>query len=314
MYEYNQEWGGSHYGSSYGGSRQSESSSKPADQRDLQPKVVINEDVYQKVMYWIKKAPGEVSGMGKVIFDPIKNEFRVVSAYLLKQKNTGSSTEIDATAMGKLMFETRNDPGELRWWWHSHVNFGTFWSNTDMTTIRELGGQGWILATVLNKKEDRLSAFCQAAPCFLFVDKLDTSIDRRLDADLEKSWADEYDNKCEVVQYVSQYSSSKGVRNTSDAIKAIVGKDIVEVSREDLVAYAEALGAENIPEDLLEVLEENDVQLLDDDTINELKAKGYTFEDEPADEDVQQEQEQRKLDLGPVQKKSWKNFINGRRS
>lgn len=314
MYEYNHEWGGSTYG---GSSKQSESSSKPADQRDLQPKVVINEDVYQKVMYWIKKAPGEVSGMGKVIFDPIKNEFRVVTAYLLKQKNTGSSTEIDAADIGKLLFQTRNDPGELRWWWHSHVNFGTFWSTTDMTTIRELGGQGWILATVLNKKEDRLSAFCQAAPCFLFVDKLDTSIDRRLDTELEKRWAEEYDTKCEVVQYVSQYSNnnkSSGNRNMNDTIKVIVGRDIVEVSREDLVAYAEAFGAENIPQDVLEVLEENDVQLLDDDTVEQLKKQGYTFEDEPADEDVEQQQEQRKLDLGPVQKKSWKNFINGRRS
>jgi hypothetical protein len=58
------------------------------------------------------------------------------------------------------MYLTRNSEGDLKWWWHSHVNMPVFWSGTDEATIKDLGKHGHIVATVFNKKREYKSAIC----------------------------------------------------------------------------------------------------------------------------------------------------------
>jgi hypothetical protein len=149
-------------------------------------------------MHWIQKAEGEVSGLGKV--QMIDGVMKVTSAVLIDQKNTGASTEMSAQAVGKAMFELKDEPGHLNWWWHSHVDFDVFWSGTDMDTIRELGKHGWFLSTVLNKKEEIKSAYYQKGNGFLpsvFVDDLPTTISYGIDEELIKKWDEEFDKKVE---------------------------------------------------------------------------------------------------------------------
>ncbi len=138
--------------------------------------VEIDEEVYAKIMHWIDKASGEVSGLGKV--ELVNGVFRVTSAILLLQENTSVTTDIDAKAVGKAMFELKDEPGQLNWWWHSHVNMDVFWSGTDLDTIHQIGQGGWFLATVLNKKREMKSAYFQkGGPGGLpgiFVDDLPT--------------------------------------------------------------------------------------------------------------------------------------------
>lgn len=45
----------------------------------------------------------------------------------------------------------------------SHVDMSVFWSGTDTNTIKELGKEGWITATVFNKKYESRSALCYNA-------------------------------------------------------------------------------------------------------------------------------------------------------
>jgi len=130
------------------------SESKPPAQ-----KVVISEKVYQKIMHWVNKSNFEVSGFGTVSFDKTTETFTIHDAVLLKQENTATSTEIDPVSLGKAMYELKDAPGELKWWWHSHADMGVFWSGDDMKVIDELGGNGWILATVFNKRQQQRSAF-----------------------------------------------------------------------------------------------------------------------------------------------------------
>jgi hypothetical protein len=119
-------------------------------------KLIIPHHVHQKVMHWVLKADKEVSGFGTIVRDG--DTLRVHDAYLLKQEVGSAHTDIEAEAVNRLLYTSRNDPGELRWWWHSHVRMSVFWSDTDKKTILELGGQGWIAATVFNQMQETRSA------------------------------------------------------------------------------------------------------------------------------------------------------------
>lgn len=164
----------------------------------MKPKVVIDNDVYRKVMFWIMKAQGkEVSGLGNIQVEK-DGVIRVVSAMLLPQVNGATHTDIEPDAVCKAMFELKDSPGELKWWWHSHVMMNVFWSGTDMATIRDFGAGGWIVATVLNQKREVRSAFYsqdgQRTPWGvqpLFLDELTTEITDYIDPRTHE-WEAEY--------------------------------------------------------------------------------------------------------------------------
>lgn len=161
-------------------------------------KVEISEEVYRKVLYWVDRAKNqEVSGLGTILLDRETNTMRVVSAMLLPQKNQSTHTEIEAAAVAKAMFELRDAPGELKWWWHSHVQMGVFWSGTDKDTIKEWGDNGWVLATVFNQKREKRSAFYSRdgmitplGQSSLFLDEIPTEVGGA--NEYTKLWEKEY--------------------------------------------------------------------------------------------------------------------------
>ena len=108
---------------------------------------------------------------------------RVVEAMLLPQTNGSTHTDIEPEHVGKLMFKMKDTPGDLRFWWHSHVNMNVFWSGTDTATIEKLGAEGWFLSTVFNKRKEMRSAYYSAKGAStpwgdqsLFLDELTTII------------------------------------------------------------------------------------------------------------------------------------------
>jgi len=123
-------------------------------------KVRITKLAHDKIMHWVNKSDFEVSGFGKITFDQEAKTFEVSDVYLVKQENGSTHTDIDAAALGKLMFQTKDVHGDLQFWWHSHVNMACFWSGQDRATINELGEQGYIVASVFNKKYESRTAIC----------------------------------------------------------------------------------------------------------------------------------------------------------
>ena len=161
--------------------------------------------VYQKIMHWIDKAVGEVSGLGKLTIDKSTGLIEIKSAILLKQENTGTTTDIDAQSIAKAMFEMRNDEGHLNFWWHSHVNMGVFWSGTDLDTIREIGQQGFLVATVFNKKREMLSCLYRKGDDFFpetFINELPTQIVDYIKPELIAQWDTDFNEKCKAKVYV----------------------------------------------------------------------------------------------------------------
>ena len=145
------------------------------------PKVYFRRDALEKIKYFVDKCSVECSGFGTV--EKHKGYYIVTDVMLLPQRNGATSTEIDAEDMNRALYTLRNAPGELNFWWHSHVNMGVFWSGTDDATIKQIGEQGWCLATVFNKKNEMRSAvFIKNAipdPVFaqdLFLDELENHI------------------------------------------------------------------------------------------------------------------------------------------
>lgn len=130
---------------------------------------------YAKIMHWVRKAKNlEVSGFGKIL--RVGSHLHVTDAFLLKQVNTGVSTVLDADAIGRAMYEYRNEPGDLNFWWHSHHTMSAYFSPTDYDTIRDLGGNGWLLATVFNTQEQMRTALYTASPIGFITEGLDLRI------------------------------------------------------------------------------------------------------------------------------------------
>lgn len=115
-------------------------------------KILMPHEVYQKIMFWVQKADFEVSGMGNASFDPKTGVFQIHDACLIKQEGTGGTTDIEPEALAKAMYDLRDAPGQMSFWWHSHVDMSVFMSGTDVATCKELGKNGWCLAMVFNRK------------------------------------------------------------------------------------------------------------------------------------------------------------------
>ena len=205
-----------------------ESDSRFNDTKIARFRVEFDPMVYHKIMHWIDKAVGEVSGLGKVVFEA-DGTCRVISAFLIEQENSGSTTDLNAAAIAKVMYEQRETPGHLNFWWHSHVNFGVFWSGTDENTIRELGSNGFLVSTVLNKKRENLSAIYIKASEILpeiFIDSVPTLVKRRIDPAIIAQWDAEYDEKCKPA-YLPTYPTTPGYWNSDDWWAGYRGPDTV---------------------------------------------------------------------------------------
>lgn len=151
-----------------------------------------------------------MSWFGTVVFDEKLKSFTIGKVVLLEQINNSIETEIDGLAISKAMYDLRDEPGDLRWWGHSHVDMPCYWSPQDMHTMRDLGREGWILATVFNQKNQFRSAYLQSVDVMgeqqdFFVDDIKTEFPRYLDKSLTDQWDAAYDEK--VLNYETQVTT-----------------------------------------------------------------------------------------------------------
>ncbi len=172
--------------------------------------VYIEMNVFNKIMHWVNKSNNEVSGFGNVVYDAANKRFTVVDAFLLEQYNTGSTTEIEATSLGKMMHKHfKFGSGALKWWWHSHVNMGVFWSGTDESTIRTYGANGYIVASVFNKRQEIRTAVCYKSEHPLFGNQLNFVDNVTTKITYPAAWDEEYAaNVKERVYTTSSYTSN----------------------------------------------------------------------------------------------------------
>ena len=76
----------------------------------------------------------------------------MTKVYLPEQEVGASDVNMEPEQVTACLLENLHEPGEMCFWWHSHVNMAVFWSATDLQTIRQLGNNGLLVASVFNKQ------------------------------------------------------------------------------------------------------------------------------------------------------------------
>ncbi len=120
--------------------------------------VHIERYAWEKMFGWCRAAESEVSGIG--IAKIVNGTFIVSDVFFPKQYCSSAYTEADDIALGKINYlvETKK-PGSAKWlrfWWHTHYNFNTFWSGTDDANAQGLANANgdWALSLVINQHGD----------------------------------------------------------------------------------------------------------------------------------------------------------------
>lgn len=158
----------------------------PAHSKGIQ--VHVEEHVRQKMQGWCNAANGEVSGWFQVKLD--KGIFHVYNVFLPQQFGSTGYTKMvhGASSLyfyfkklctnqitGEFDFEKYADMcADLKGWWHTHYNFGVFWSGTDDNQAQanaELA-EDWSLSIVINQKGDWLARVDVVSPIPVMLDEL----------------------------------------------------------------------------------------------------------------------------------------------
>ncbi len=151
----------------------------------------------KKIQYWANAASGEVSGLGLV--ENEDGRMTVSEVFILEQECTGADTELNTESISKLMTEllqNDKDPAKLKFWWHSHVNMGVFWSGTDDECAETLSRE-FAFSTVVNKKGESKTRLDLYSPFRITVDNIRLVEITQEDEDLKKVCEQEVKDKVE---------------------------------------------------------------------------------------------------------------------
>lgn len=121
---------------------------------------------WAKLMGYCRATNLEVSGF--MLLERDGDLLMVTDCFIPDQVSTGTSTEMDSTAIGKLQLDLYkrkiigqpDQEGKVKLaHFHTHPTFGVFWSGTDMAmreTLRK--GTDYYVSLVINQKGDALAA------------------------------------------------------------------------------------------------------------------------------------------------------------
>lgn len=152
------------------------------------PDIIMAAKVKLKLDAWTEMAPGEFSCMG--LLEEVRDDtnqikkLKVTEVFLVNQKNTGASTELDDHALGelcmKLASEGNGDEGRLKAWIHSHANMDVYWSPTDETCITGLllSNESHVVSIVVNKKGEHRTRLDVVHPAKIVFDNLPLEIEK----------------------------------------------------------------------------------------------------------------------------------------
>jgi len=170
------------------------------------PIVKMPKELHTKIMYWVRKGGShECSGMGKAIIE--NGIVQIVDAWMVKQKNHMSESDMDGDDLARLLYMKRDVPGTMCFWWHSHANMDTFWSSPDRDQIAKLAGNGMCIATVFNNKGQSRTCVAANSPFLFHVDDVKLIIEEDpINIEKIKSWDMEYDDKVDKTPVSNSYS------------------------------------------------------------------------------------------------------------
>ena len=128
--------------------------------KNAKPKFIIEEKAWNVMQQFARiaydKDDNEISGLipYKLVKHPVSDEkvYELFDPVILKQENTGTTTELDGEAIRDYQIKAGMKHGtDIKFcWWHSHHTMGAFWSGTDQNEIEAWENDSWSLALVVN--------------------------------------------------------------------------------------------------------------------------------------------------------------------
>ncbi len=134
-------------------------------------RLIISQLAYQKMRYFTRECPVEISGFGKV--EEAKSvdgmtTYRISDIEILPQKANDIHVDLDMEGMAKWLTEKmRKGEGteEYRFWWHSHNDFPAFFSGPDLQSIdRDFPNYPFLISLVMNKMGDMTARYDEYEP------------------------------------------------------------------------------------------------------------------------------------------------------
>ena len=126
--------------------------------------IQIDWEVYQKMVFYCMTAPGEISGFGKAdrvrVYD--KSMYYMKDIRLLAQKCTSAHTSMDMSGLSSFIIQLdkeKDNIGNWRVWWHTHNDFGVFFSGEDEATIKKLCAKRHLISICINKLGEMTARF-----------------------------------------------------------------------------------------------------------------------------------------------------------
>lgn len=161
----------------------------PKGEVTLDVPVHITQEAYNKLRAYILECDTEISGFGKVrqfefterqwewtqdttrgvtynkkpravLREYAKQGLQIYDVVIFKQEATSGHTTIDPETIAQFMTEQmalEQPIGDFKMWWHSHVDFGAHFSNTDLDTINGSTEFPYLISIVMNKKGESQS-------------------------------------------------------------------------------------------------------------------------------------------------------------
>lgn len=168
--------------------------------------VMFTQETFNQMFAYIDASSVEISGIGRIkrIIEGNKIGFVIHELFLLKQRNTGTSTHLDPQELSSFLVDRvrQNLPvGDIKFWWHSHVNMQAFWSGTDNSCCDGFEIEGnekdnWFLSIVSNKRREMRCRLDIFKPYRVTIDELPVKVIMNFsDPDKEK-WEKEVKEKC----------------------------------------------------------------------------------------------------------------------
>ncbi|OGO14240.1 MAG: hypothetical protein A2Y53_03800 [Chloroflexi bacterium RBG_16_47_49] len=180
--------------------------------------LVIPEDKYRILIAYARGIQAEISGFADVTLDKTAKTLTIGDIYLLSQTVTGAHTDLSEKTVSKFTVEQiKAGKTQLpRLWWHSHYNFGVFFSGTDKNTYTETLNNGtWSVSLVINQAGDTYAVLTVYEP-FIAVYELPVKLPG-LTIEVPDSIKSEIANKVKKTIYeLPTYKPPKGRAKWSD--------------------------------------------------------------------------------------------------
>lgn len=228
-------------------------------------KVYILPEVHQQIMGYVRNCQIEVSGLG--VAEIRDNCLCITQAFILPQECTLGYTQFKKGALTEFVMnkvKERFDIKSIRFWWHSHVNGGTFWSPQDNQNIDNINNGGdYYVSTVFNKRGEMLTRIDLYNPFHIKVDQVETIVGLPVTKEDDEKYAEIIAKMVEdITPPTHKYKGNISPISLNNWKKGKENKKEEEEYIEDISFYISA--ALSSGEDLYELLDREDLYLGDD--------------------------------------------------